>query len=180
MMEWKYALLALPNLLKSTKYTQQVTFDCLDHHARAMNPQLYVEQRSEALLNGAQSIRTLLLKHQLEAVSLQPFMNFDALRPGQKYDERLAEGKMMLGLAQALGAPLLQVASCVWPTSLDDIDPTPSQIARNMQELADLAAPLGITLAYEAPAFGMVCNRWQDIERIIAMVDRPNIKVCAV
>jgi 4-hydroxyphenylpyruvate dioxygenase len=54
----------------------------------------------------------------------------------------------------------------------------PKTIAANMRRLGLLAQSYNLQVAYEAPAWGMHINTWQQIQDIIALVDLPNVRHC--
>lgn len=94
-----------------------------------------------------------------------------------------------------------KVPTCIFPLDNDQLDTSEENIIRNMRRLAEAAAKknisIGYTLtcleadvpmcdhvliaplhSYEAPAWGIAFNNWQDIDRVIRKIDRPNVKHC--
>lgn len=51
-------------------------------------------------------------------------------------------------------------------------------MAGNLKTLCELAHRYEITVAYEAPAWGIHINRWQQTRDIALLVNAPNIKLC--
>lgn len=140
---------------------------------------------AEELLSTAKDIRHLAKSLRLEILSLQPFMNFDALRD---CEARLQVGKEWIRLCAALGAPWLQVRYCssqllhatlqlTWLLSMQvpsSIYPLTDEattfdlnvVAENIRRLADYAAKYSVGIAYEAPSWGIVLQTWQEIDRV--------------
>ena len=47
-----------------------------------------------------------------------------------------------------------------------------------MRKLGLLAAKYGLRVAYEAPSWGIHNNRWQQVQKILDLVDLPNVGHC--
>ncbi|KAE9365907.1 putative 4-hydroxyphenylpyruvate dioxygenase [Stipitochalara longipes BDJ] len=129
--------------------------------------------QSLPLLSGAERIKTHCESHNLTILSLAPFKNFEAHT--SPLSIRLDAVKHWLQIAQALGATYLQVPSQFdTPNCIDD----EALAVRELQALADLAADFGVSIAYEAVAWGAYVATWQDSLRIIKKVDRANFGMC--
>lgn len=54
----------------------------------------------------------------------------------------------------------------------------PTIIAGNMRRLGRLAQGYGLRVAYEAPSWGIHNNTWQQVQRILELVNLPNVGHC--
>lgn len=98
----------------------------------------------------------------------QPFRDFEALAEplrARALDRALRKFDVMA----ALGADRLLVCSSVHPQAMGDA----ARAAADLRELAELAAPRGITLGYEALAWGKHVNRWRQAWAIVREADHP-------
>ncbi|GAA6008603.1 hypothetical protein JCM10207_007175 [Rhodosporidiobolus poonsookiae] len=126
-------------------------------------------------LTSASEVRQLADSLNLDIISLQPFMNYDAL---QDPSARLEVGKEWVLLCEALGARWLQIPSAVYPLAAEEYTTSFERIAANLCLLADFAAEHSVELAYEAPSWGIAAQTWQDIDKIIKLAQWPNIRHC--
>lgn len=76
-----------------------------------------------------------------------------------------------LAIAAELGAPTVLVCSSVRPDSIDDVDLSALQLSH----LGDLAAEVGVTIAYEALAWGRHVNRVAQAWRIVEAAAHPSV-----
>ncbi|KAI5478875.1 hypothetical protein MNV49_004509 [Pseudohyphozyma bogoriensis] len=150
----------------------ELAFECLDLHSQALSPNA---TPYDALRAGAKDVRGLADQYGIEVMALQPFMRYDAVK---EWQERFEDGKLWIELCGVLGAKILQIPTCTYPVLPSQIDPTPSHLAENIARLADAAAPHGIQLAYEAPAWGMAMDTWQEVDNVIKLANRPNVGHC--
>lgn len=92
---------------------------------------------------------------------------------GRERQDLLTFCRRMCGIAQAIECPNIQVVSgsafagSSWPRIRDET-------VRGIQEIADIAAEHGLTLAYEPLAWTPVKTLEQGLE-VIDLADRPNI-----
>ncbi|GAA6027976.1 hypothetical protein JCM8097_001810 [Rhodosporidiobolus ruineniae] len=147
----------------------ELTYECFS----AYNTSLGRTDSLDDRLETAADVAKLASSFSLEIISLQPFMNFDAL---QDCSERLEVGKEWVQICAKLNARWLQIPSAVYPIPLDQATTDYEVIAANLRLLADYAFPYEVELAYEAPSWGVAAKSWQDIDKIINLVDRPNIR----
>ncbi|KAK7432014.1 hypothetical protein QQZ08_001304 [Neonectria magnoliae] len=124
-------------------------------------------------IESAELIKTLCGTMQLEVLSLGPLKNFEG-NLTVPLSQRLEMASEWIRVASAAGTKIMQVPSQFLSESTGD----DSAIIPELQALADLAAKSGITIAYEAVAFGRFNSLWQDSLRIVQAVDRPNFGLC--
>jgi sugar phosphate isomerase/epimerase len=129
--------------------------------------------QSLSLLSGARAIKAFCNTQNIEILSLAPFKNFEA--HSTPISTRLAAVTHWLEIAQALGATYLQVPSQFdTENSIDD----EGLAVKELQELADLANNFGVSIAYEAVAWGQFVATWQDSLEIVKKVERANFGLC--
>jgi sugar phosphate isomerase/epimerase len=129
--------------------------------------------QSLTVISGAQAIKAFVRNHNITILSLAPFKNFEAHT--SPLSTRLAAAKHWLEIAQELDATYLQV-----PSQFDTANSIgdESLAITELQALADLAAEFGVSIAYEAVAWGQYVATWQDSFRIVKKVDRANFGMC--
>ncbi|KAM0755372.1 xylose isomerase-like protein [Meredithblackwellia eburnea MCA 4105] len=155
----------------------ELVMECLEYHAQDLNKELYLTDRRTALLQASEDVRRIADDLGLEVITIQPLQKYDALRPHLVAD-RLAEAKFWIECIAILGGKILQVPTCLFPATLDELDISDDNIAKNMGLLADACAEKGLEVGYEAPSWGIAFGDWQSIERIIKLSGRRNIKHC--
>ncbi len=98
----------------------------------------------------------------------QPFRDFEAL-PDPLRTRALDRAQRKFDVMAALGANRLLVCSSIHPQAIGD----EARAVADLRALAELAAPRGITLGYEALAWGRHVNRWRQAWNIVRQVDHP-------
>ncbi len=131
---------------------------------------------SDNQLQAAKMIRKMCDDRSISIVCLQPFMHYEGLRDRAAHQRRLQEMILWIQLAQALGTSIISVPStCLSAQEASgDID----LIVRDMRELAELAAPEQIQVAYESLAWGTHIDTWDQAWDVVEKVDRPNFGIC--
>ncbi|SEJ47776.1 sugar phosphate isomerase/epimerase and 4-hydroxyphenylpyruvate domain-containing protein [Demequina mangrovi] len=120
-----------------------------------------------------EEIRALCARLGLSIDMFQPFRDLEGVdEPTFARNLRRAEAK--LDVMERLGADLLLVCSNAGTATVDDDEVA----ARQLAALADLAAPRGIRLAYEALAWGRYVDDPLHAYRIVRLADRPNLGTC--
>ena len=133
----------------------------------------WCKTQSLSVLSGARAIKAFCNTQNIEILSLAPFKNFEAHT--SPLSTRLAAAKHWLEIAQALGATYLQVPSQFdTDNSIDD----EGLAVKELQELADLAGAVGVSIAYEAVAWGRFVATWQDAWKIVEKVGLMNFGLC--
>jgi 4-hydroxyphenylpyruvate dioxygenase len=99
----------------------------------------------------------------------QPFRDFDAATPAQ-LARNLARAERKFDVMQELGTTMILVCSSVQPDALSDVD----QLADQFHQLAEHAARRGISIAYEALAWGSKINRFSQVWEVVKRVNHPN------
>ncbi|MEU7864144.1 TIM barrel protein [Nonomuraea sp. NPDC049141] len=103
----------------------------------------------------------------------QPFRDFEAV-PGDVLARNLRRAERKFEVMERLGATLLLVCSSVSPDAIDDDE----LAAEQLRLLAERAAGHGISIAYEALAWGRHVNEYLHAWRIVRMADHPNLGTC--
>ena len=106
----------------------------------------------------------------LRVTGFQVLRDFEGLS-GHLHDYKVDVAKAMLGMAKAVGAPLLLVCSSTSQHASSDVD----TIARDLRKLAMLAVPLGIKIAYEGLSWGRTINEFTAAWDIVCRADAPNL-----
>jgi sugar phosphate isomerase/epimerase len=100
----------------------------------------------------------------LRVTGFQVLRDFEGLS-GHLHGYKVDVAKSMIGMAAAVGAPLLLACSSTSQHASADLDP----IARDLRKLAMLALPHGIRIAYEGLSWGRHINEytqaWAAVER---------------
>ena len=100
----------------------------------------------------------------------QPFRDFEAL-PDPLRARAFDRAQRKFDVMAALGADRLLVCSSIHPQALGE----PARATADLRALAELAAPRGITLGYEALAWGRHVNRWRQAWEIVRAADHPSL-----
>ncbi|MFC5746188.1 bifunctional sugar phosphate isomerase/epimerase/4-hydroxyphenylpyruvate dioxygenase family protein [Actinomadura rugatobispora] len=103
----------------------------------------------------------------------QPFRDFEAVPPAL-LARNLRRAEHKFAVMERLGATRLLVCSSVSPESVDD----DALAAEQLRLLAERAAEHGITIAYEALAWGRHVDDYPHAWRIVRMADHPGLGVC--
>ena len=131
---------------------------------------------SDNHLEAARVIRSMCDKRSIEVVCLQPFMHYEGLRDRQRHLEKLDEMRLWIQIANTLRTSIISVPSTRLPESETSGDM--ELIVQDLREVADLAAPAGIQIAYEALAWGTYIDRWDQAWDVVEKVDRSNFGIC--
>ncbi|GAA1466389.1 bifunctional sugar phosphate isomerase/epimerase/4-hydroxyphenylpyruvate dioxygenase family protein [Microbacterium thalassium] len=126
-----------------------------------------------AAYESPEEIRALCARLGLTIELFQPFRDFEGVDADLLADNlRRAEAKF--DVMERLGADQVLVCSNVATATIDD----DAVMAEQLGALADLAAPRGIRIAYEALAWGRFVDDYRRAWRIVELADRPNLGVC--
>ena len=127
-------------------------------------------------LEAARLIRSLCDDRNISIVCLQPFMHYEGLKDRGQHERRVDEMRLWIKLAKILNTTIISIPStCL---SEDETSGDVDLIARDMREVADLAAVENITIAYEALAWGTHVDTWEGAWEVVQRVDRPNFGIC--
>ena len=157
----------------------EVAIECLEAHSNTDDFSNNSMGREERLKAAASDIHKRARAFDLQIVALNPFGAYDGLVEEEDIVSRLQEGKLWIELCNALHAPILQIASCIYPLHKSKrLTPDIPKIAANMRRLGELAHLHGITVAFEAVAWGIHLHKWQHIRAVLAEVRLPNVQYC--
>lgn len=109
----------------------------------------------------------------LETYLYQPFRDFEGVTT-DRLDANIRRLEAKFNVMARLGADRLLVCSNVQPDAIDDDDTSVSQLA----VLAERAHEHGVTVAYEALAWGSRVNTFEHAWKLVKAADRPNLGVC--
>ena len=108
----------------------------------------------------------------LETIALQPFRDFEGL-PEPRRSRAFERARRKFDLMAELGTPTLLVCSSVSPHALGGID----RAAADLNELGELAAAAGHTIAFEALSWGRFIRDWRDGWEAVRRADHPAVKL---
>lgn len=117
-------------------------------------------------------LRALCEELGLEIVSLQSLRDAEAL-PDAARGWAMTRAARMVESAAALGAGMLVVCANTRPDALDD----PVRAARDLGEIADMAAAKGLTVGYEALSTSAHVRGFAQAWAIVHRAARPNLKL---
>jgi 4-hydroxyphenylpyruvate dioxygenase len=117
-------------------------------------------------------IGRMVRDHGLEIVAFQPFRDFEGM-PEPQRTRGFERAKRKFELMNALGASTILVCSNVSPLSLGGID----RAAGDLNELGALAGTFGITVGFEALAWGRHVSDYRDAWEIVRRADHPRVGI---
>lgn len=120
-----------------------------------------------------EEIRALCARLGLSIDMFQPFRDVEGVAD-DVFADTLRRATAKFATMNRLGTDLLLVCSNAGTATIDDDEVA----ARQLGELADLAAGFGIRLAYEALAWGRYVMDYRHAWRLVERADRPNLGVC--
>ncbi len=150
----------------------EVFFEDLDYLAQTLPGCSLPEKR----LNAARHIRAMCDDRGISIVCLQPFMGYEGLLDRNIHRQRVADFRHWIQLAKMLRTNIISIPSTT--LSVDEASGDKELIVQDMQEVADLAAPHGIKVAYEALAWGTHVDTWEEAWEVVALVNRWNFGIC--
>ena len=106
----------------------------------------------------------------LTCVAFQPFRDFEGM-PEPERARGFARAERKFDVMQELGAPLMLVCSNVSPASLGGID----RAAADLRELGERAARRGLTVGFEALAWGRHISDHRDAWEVVRRADHPSV-----
>ena len=106
----------------------------------------------------------------LACVAFQPFRDFEGM-PEPQRERGFARAERKFDVMEELGTRLLLVCSNVSPAALGGID----RAAADLRELGERAGKRGLTIGYEALAWGRHVNDHRDAWEIVRRADHPNV-----
>ncbi len=119
---------------------------------------------------GLESAARIVKSSGLRVCGLQSLRDFEGLS-GRQHDFKVEVAKGMLQMADALGAPLLLVQASTQDASSAD----PADIARDLRQLAMLAVPLGLKIAYEGHDEAHAVKSLYEAWDMVCRADMPNL-----
>lgn len=98
----------------------------------------------------------------------QPFRDFEAM-PDAIRERNMARAERKFDVMEELGARMVLVCSNVQEIAIDD----PARAAADLRAMAEAAAKRGLSVAYEALAWGRHIRRWRQAWEIVRQADHP-------
>ncbi|NLB47440.1 MAG: sugar phosphate isomerase/epimerase and 4-hydroxyphenylpyruvate domain-containing protein [Microbacteriaceae bacterium] len=135
-----------------------------------------VEIMDSDLVPAAESpeeIRALCARLGLTIDLFQPFRDFEGVDEVTLADN-LRRARAKFEIMDRLGAKMILLCSNVATATIADHEVAAEQLG----QLADLASEYGISIAYEALAWGRYVSDYRDAWKIVQLADRPNLGVC--
>lgn len=170
----------------------EVAIECLEAHATN-----FVKEgaRANRLRAAANDVFITASALSLSIVALNPFGAYDGLTDELDIASRLQEAELWLQLCLLMRAPIfqvyqprchlelplilsIQIPSCIYPVKEANITSDYSKVADNLKRLGLLAQKYNIEIAYEATAWGIHIDTWQQTRDIAALTGLPNIRLC--
>ena len=106
----------------------------------------------------------------LRVTGFQVLRDFEGLS-GHLHGYKVDVAKSMIGMAAAVGAPLLLACSSTSQHATADLD----AIARDLRKLAMLALPHGLRIVYEGLSWGRHINQYTEAWAAVERADMPNL-----
>ena len=114
------------------------------------------------------SVRQMASDLGLAIMLYQPFRDFEAM-PREQLARNLARAERKFDVMAQLGVENILVCSNVQDISVDD----PARAADDLRQMAELAAPRGVRVGYEALAWGRHTRTWRQAWQIVKQADHP-------
>jgi 4-hydroxyphenylpyruvate dioxygenase len=108
----------------------------------------------------------------LEIIALQPMRDFEGM-PGRARERNFERAQRKFDLMEELGTRTLCICSSVAEEASGDYD----VLAKDLADLADMAAQRGFSIGYEALAWGRHVRDWMQAWDIVKAADRPNLGI---
>jgi 4-hydroxyphenylpyruvate dioxygenase len=106
----------------------------------------------------------------LEIALFQPVRDVEGVHPG-RFEDVLHRLRTKLGVMRDLGTSTLLACSNAGPRAVDDLDLTAEQLHR----VGEVAAEYGVTVAFEALAWGRHVNRLGQAWEAVRRADHPSV-----
>ncbi len=154
------------NVLTDLRVAQEVGYDAVELHIPKLVRYLDAGYQAEELLPALGS---------LQIAMINSFLHIERQEPEARH-ELGVQCERMCAVAETLGCPALQVVA------LDALrgEPWPemrTKVACSLAELADIAAPFGVTLALEPVSFTPLRTLAQALE-VVDAAGRDNVGLC--
>ncbi|KAL4863432.1 hypothetical protein BDV12DRAFT_206483 [Aspergillus spectabilis] len=153
----------------------EIAFECLDAHAATF---ISLETREDRLRAAACDVYETASSLTIELIALNPFGAYDGLKDSRDVELRLKEAELWCQLCHIMRINVFQICTALYGVDESQITADPEIIAANMRKLGHLAQSYGLRVAYEAPSWGIHNSTWQQVHRILELVDLPNVGHC--
>ncbi len=122
---------------------------------------------------GLDAALTLLGRSGLRVMGLQALNDFEGLS-GAAHSYKVDIAKSMLGLCQRLNCKILLVNASTLAQASSDA----AILCRHLRQLAMLAIPIGIRIAYKAAPNGQTIRNYGHAWDLLCQADMPNLGLC--
>lgn len=119
---------------------------------------------------GPRDVGRMIADLGLTCVAFQPFRDFEGM-PEPERARVFARAERKFDVMEELGTRLMLVCSNVSPASLGGID----RAAADFRELGERAAKRGLTVGFEALAWGRHISDHRDAWEVVRRADHPNV-----
>ncbi|MGI8393211.1 TIM barrel protein [Leucobacter sp. W1038] len=126
-----------------------------------------------ASFESPEEIRALCQRLGLHIDMFQPLRDIEGV-DDDIFAENLRRAEAKFEIMERLGTDLVLLCSNVATATISD----QAANARQLGQLADLAAQRGIRIAYEALAWGRYVSDYRDAWKLVQLADRPNLGIC--
>ncbi|KAK9452833.1 xylose isomerase-like protein [Dipodascopsis uninucleata] len=132
----------------------------------------------ENAIRIAKEYGALCKQHNIKVCVFEPIMHFEGHTNPMLRAQKLEQAELFIELARAVDTDIVQIA-----TQVDIFNETTGddeQIVHELQALADMGLQYNppVRFAFEALAWGMYNDTWQDVWRIVQKVNRSNFGIC--
>jgi 4-hydroxyphenylpyruvate dioxygenase len=141
----------------------------------------YGEQRlsvtnmcDEEFVATARDLKEICDGLKLSIISLQPFRNYDGLTDPEEHRKKIREFKLWISVANELDCSVIGVPSAIGHAgcAAGDYSGHCATLAKDLAELAGIAGPHGIRIAYENLCFGKHVQDWHQAWQVICQTGR--------
>lgn len=126
-----------------------------------------------AAYESPEEIRALCERLGLSIDLFQPLRDIEGVDDAT-FQDNLRRARAKFEIMNRLGTNMMLLCSNVATATVADFDVA----ARQIGELADVALEYGISIAYEALAWGRFVNTYRESWDIVQRADRPNLGIC--
>lgn len=147
----------------------EIAMECLDAHANSVFAHLPIRQAR--LRAAAADVRNKADSLGLHLVALNPFGAYDGLRDAAAVNARLDEAELWFDLCVILRVDIFQITSALYPIDPASLTTDLDTLAANMRRLGLMAQARELKIGYEAPAWGIHLDTWQQIDAVIRKVN---------
>lgn len=154
----------------------EIFYEDLEHVAKKLGQT--ETPSTDELLVASKHMKQVLSSHNIEIISLQPFLFYEGLLDRTQHDVLIAKIKVWFRIVQILGTNTIQIPANFLPA--DKLTGDLDVIVSDLRELADLGLQQSprVRFAYEALCWSTHVDTWEKSWEVVQRVDRPNFGLC--